>query len=224
MKSLVWYFLFLPVLVARNKVTAELSYTTNLRHGNPPLAQQFHRHVKSEGQGSDNDCSVELSRDGMSPAAVKRSFVAAKLSSLVYDLYNFPDAAGQPAYAGLFLGQIQRGVYYEAGIDAVYTIRIRNEYCVAAFRGTLDMNNFNRLDLESNFDVDPVEFQMTQEEEDSKKDSKKGSDAAMCDIHSGYYESYWNFEYRLSVEDFLQTCSEECPDCQVILTGHSQGG
>ena len=26
------------------------------------------------------------------------------------------------------------------------------------------------------------------------------------------------------MEDFLQNCIEECPECDVVLTGHSQGG
>jgi hypothetical protein len=192
------------------------TYNANLRHSNH-IKKQFHRSVKNKDEDEDsNDCSVELSRDGMSPADVKRSSVAAKLSYLAYKLDEFPEFDEEPAYVELFHGQDERGVFYESGIDAVYTTRIRNEFCVAVFRGT----ESNREDWESNFDLDAVEFEM----EDASGKDKNASADAVCDIRSGYHDSYSDFEYRSGVESFLQTCSEECPECDIVLTGHSQGG
>lgn len=212
---------------ARNRNTLSNIYEANLRQGNPPHQHQhqiqFHRRAKNDSEDEDdNDCSVELSRDGMSRADVKRSAVAATLSSLVYKLLKNPLAADDPRYVEVFRGQDRRGIFYESGIDAVYAARIRNEYCVAAFRGTYNRQDDPRKDWESNFDIEPVEFSM---EDVSEKEKKSDADAdSMCDMHSGYHNSYFNFEYRLSVEDFLQTCSEKCPECDVVLTGHSQGG
>jgi Lipase (class 3) len=45
-----------------------------------------------------------------------------------------------------------------------------------------------------------------------------------CEVHQGYYQAYHNFEYKQQVEEFLQRCQLNCPDCDVVLTGHSQGG
>jgi len=214
------------------------TYNTNLRHSNL-IEQQFHRRVKNKKKDKDeyedeiedeiedkdedeyedednDDCSIELTRDGMSPADVKRSSVAVKLSYLAYKLDEFPEFDEEPAYAELFYGQEERGVFYESGIDAVYTTRIRNEFCVAVFRGT----EHNRDDWDSNFEIDAVEFEM---ENASGKDKKASTDA-VCDVRSGYHDSYSNFKYRSGVESFLQTCREECPECDIVLTGHSQGG
>lgn len=187
------------------------SYDRNLRHKNH---HQFHRRMSNK-DGDNHDCSAELSRDGMSAKELQRSFVAAKFSSLVYDLHGFPEADEEPAYDGLFQGQDVRGSYYESGIDAVYTTRIRNEFCVVAFRGTSGNQDNMREDLESNLNVDPVEFETKE---------KKAKDDAGCDIHSGFYDAYFGFVYRTGVENFLETCSEECPECDLVLTGHSQGG
>jgi len=220
------------------------TYNTNLRHSNL-IEQQFQRRVKNKKKKKDkdeyedeiededeyedkdkeedeyedednDDCSIELTRDGMSPADVKRSSVAAKLSYLAYKLDEFPEFDEEPAYDELFYGQDERGVFYESGIDAVYTTRIRKEFCVAVFRGTEQ----NRDDWDSNFEIDAVEFEM---ENASEKDKKASTDA-VCDVRSGYHDSYSNFKYRSGVESFLQTCSEECPECDIVLTGHSQGG
>jgi hypothetical protein len=45
-----------------------------------------------------------------------------------------------------------------------------------------------------------------------------------CQVHRGYYQAYHNFEYKQQVEQFFQRCHSDCPDCEVIFTGHSQGG
>jgi Lipase (class 3) len=45
-----------------------------------------------------------------------------------------------------------------------------------------------------------------------------------CEVHEGYYQAYHNFEYKQQVEDFIYQCQTDCPDCDVVLTGHSQGG
>jgi len=45
-----------------------------------------------------------------------------------------------------------------------------------------------------------------------------------CHVHQGYYNAYQDFEYKLQIESFVQSCQTDCPQCQVVLTGHSQGG
>eukprot|EP00535_Pseudo-nitzschia_heimii_P010796 CAMPEP_0197196868 /NCGR_PEP_ID=MMETSP1423-20130617/32577_1 /TAXON_ID=476441 /ORGANISM="Pseudo-nitzschia heimii, Strain UNC1101" /LENGTH=346 /DNA_ID=CAMNT_0042650681 /DNA_START=326 /DNA_END=1363 /DNA_ORIENTATION=- len=154
----------------------------------------------------------------MSPTDLKRSSVAATLSYLVYKLDDDPLAAEAPAFAKVFDGQRERGMLYESGIDAAFTTRIRNEYCVVAFRGTA--SRYDMEDMKSNFDTDPVEFDPW----DSREKNETANENFVCEVHGGYSDSYTSFYYRSSVEDFLQTCTEECPECDVLLTGHSQGG
>ena len=77
-------------------------------------------------------------------------------------------------------------------------------------------------DMFSNLYIEPVVFNET-----NVVNSDEGSDDnedIMCDMHQGYHDAYVNFEYRSSVEDFLRNCKAECPDCDVVLAGHSQGG
>ena len=70
----------------------------------------------------------------------------------------------------------------------------------------------------SNFDIDPIEFR---------------SEDNNCNIHQGYYDAYYNFGYRPQIESFLDKCINECSTtnsnssddrCEVVLSGHSQGG
>jgi hypothetical protein len=158
-----------------------------------------------------DDCSTDLTQYGMSPDAVKRSSVAAKLSYLVYFDEN-PELGEEPDFLKEFYEQNKKDlVFLESGIDAVYTTQIRNEFCVAAFRGTTAGYD----DVVSNLDVDAAEFKMG---------NAAGNTNAVCDIHSGYQDSYFNFQHRSVVESFLLNCSESCPECDVVLTGHSQGG
>ena len=158
-----------------------------------------------------DDCSTDLTQYGMSPDAVKRSSVAAKLSYLVYFDEN-PELGEEPDFLKEFYEQNKKDlVFLESGIDAVSTTQIRNEFCVAAFRGTTAGYD----DLVSNLDFDGAEFKMG---------NAAGNTNAVCDIHSGYQDSYFNFEHRSVVESFLLNCSESCPECDVVLTGHSQGG
>jgi len=191
--------------------TATATGTTNkLRHRNG-----FRRRVK-ENNGEDGDCSAALPRNGMSPGDVKRSAMAARMSALVYDLGEDSAAGNEEAFSEM-LGadndndNYNYGMYYESGIDAVYTARIGNEYCTVAFRGTGDEQSF-RKDAMSNFSFDPVEF----DSDDT---------TANCDIHSGFHGAYFGFEHRsLGIEGFLESCQRDCPTCDVVLTGHSQGG
>ena len=164
------------------------------------------------------------------------------MSVLVYDLYKNPRAAEDDAYSDLFGDPFDNGPeattttfgnYYESGIDAVYTVRIRNDYCFVAFRGTTGKDDVAMDDMLSNFDVDPVWFDVEDdkdEEEEGARSKRKEEEyndenSRSCDIHNGFYDSYFNFEHRSSgVEDFIRNCSGECPGCDVVLTGHSQGG
>eukprot|EP00536_Pseudo-nitzschia_multiseries_P006861 jgi/Psemu1/16292/gm1.16292_g len=182
--------------------TTDKSGNNQLRHRN-----RLRRRIKEKD--NDGDCSAALPRDGMSPSDVKRSATAAKMSYLVYKLGEGTLAAEDEAISELLGGSY--GAYYESGIDAVYNARIGNDYCVVAFRGTFDQQEEWRKDAMSNFLVDPVEFH------------SEGS--ALCDIHGGFHASYFQFEHRSAgIVDFLETCRSDCPSCEVLLTGHSQGG
>ena len=84
---------------------------------------------------SSSCCSTAILELGGIPSKdVKRSAVAAILSELILDLHkddNDPNLADAYGY--------KDGIYYESGVDAVYTARVKNEYCVAVFRGTTFM-------------------------------------------------------------------------------------
>ena len=111
------------------------------------------------------------------------------------------------------------GIYLESGIDAVYLARIGDDYCAAAFRGTTDHPG----DWITNLYLGPVEFGAV-ETPNPVEDEDVVDSFAGCDVHRGYHEAYADFEYRESVEDFLRSCRSECPECETVLTGHSQGG
>lgn len=98
-----------------------------------------------------------------------------------------------------------------------------DDYCAAAFRGT---TKHQPADWFANVDFDPVVFDAKNGREDLDDEMEDGSTSTEteCDIHSGYHEAYAEFEYRYVVEEFLKSCRSECPDCETVLTGHSQGG
>jgi hypothetical protein len=102
-----------------------------------------------------------------------------------------------------------------AGVDAVLLTQYADsniKYCMAVFRGTQPelWKSGGRDDWVSNMDLREsiIQFQ-----------------GQTCHVHRGYHEAYVNFEYRDEIEDYLQNCQQTCQDeCDVILTGHSQGG
>ncbi|VEU37613.1 unnamed protein product [Pseudo-nitzschia multistriata] len=227
--------IFLSVLLATieaaaaTEATRDALATNHLRHGD-----RFHRRAE-ENRGSDRkhdldreperkheagtaadeavytdthtDCSAAPARDGMSPRGVRRSAIAAELSRLAYELGEDPLAAKD---SGLGF-ETAYGSYHSSGIDAVYSARIGSEYCAVAFRGTDSGGEDYRSDLLSNLSVGPVGY--------------GNEDSHSCEVHSGFHEAYYGFEHRSEgVEAFLETCLEGCPGCEVLLTGHSQGG
>jgi len=160
-----------------------------------------------------SDCSRELFENGMSRDAVKRSFVAAKLSALIYELLEDSTADKKATYNDVFGNGGERGesfVFPPDNVDAIYTAKINEDYCAVAFRGTVVTSTFE--DVLTNAFVSPAEFKM-------KHGAMKGE---VCDVHSGYETAYENL--KKETEKFLRDCTNECPNCEVLLTGHSQGG
>jgi len=115
------------------------------------------------------------------------------------------------------------GIYLESGTDAVYLARIGDDYCAAAFRGTM---NDQPGDWITNLYLGAVEFEAIAVSipADDDNDEDVVDAFAGCDVHRGYHEAYADFEHRERVEDFLRTCRWVCPECETVLTGHSQGG
>ena len=148
------------------------------------------------------DCSTSFYENGMPAVDVKRAYVAAELSAMIYYLSpENPDFDQSSVYDDIFGGPGGRGSFFENDIDGVYTAKIQSDYCMVVFRGT--EASFD--DWLSNSEIAPVVW------EDSD-----------CDIHNGWYEAY--LALQTEVETFLETCTQECPECDVVLTGHSQGG
>mmetsp|Transcript_16647 Transcript_16647/g.45778 ORF Transcript_16647/g.45778 Transcript_16647/m.45778 type:complete len:490 (-) Transcript_16647:212-1681(-) len=154
------------------------------------------------------DCTRQISDLGRIPSDdVKRSAVAAQLSLLVNVLYE--EAVGDGDNVNKTTTNTDTkisGFYYESEVDAVYVARVGDYYCAAAFRGTA---RFQPTDWWTNLKVEAVPLFPWEDN---------------CNVHQGYYEAYTEFKYRQPVEDFLRTCRIDCPTCEVLLTGHSQGG
>jgi len=176
----------------------------------PPLPLLFAkvpvRNEQSVGSKKDRFLKEERTSGFILPKDVSRAATAIRLSETVHDGHkkkkddddNNRDDLPQ---------NLTTGIYLESGIDAVYLARVGDDYCAAAFRGT---TSFQPGDWFTNLDIGPVELE--------------GDLFVGCDVHRGYYEAYADFEYREEVEDFLQSCRAECPECETVLTGHSQGG
>lgn len=150
------------------------------------------------------------------PKDVSRAVMAIRLAETVNDGYKKEKDDDDNRDD---IENLSTGIYLESGIDAVYLAQIGDDYCAAAFRGT---TNYQPGDWITNLYLGPVEIgtvTMTTTTEDEEDDLFMG-----CDVHRGYHEAYADFEYRERVEDFLQRCQSECPECETILTGHSQGG
>jgi hypothetical protein len=95
-------------------------------------------------------------------------------------------------------------------VDAVYLTNFDNRYCMVVFRGTesnLLQNSTVTEDWLSNIDMQAFAIPNSS-----------------CQVHQGYYKAHHNFEYKEQIEQFLQQCQLNCPNCEVVLTGHSQGG
>jgi len=171
--------------------------------------RRANENVGNNKGGGSSICTTAILERGIPPKDVKRSATAARISQLVRQLGDGGNnLATTEAYG------FANGSFYESGIDAVYTVRVDNEYCVAAFRGTMP---FMMEDWRSNVIVDPVEFSAAQP-------AAVVGGGGVCEAHRGYHDAYYAFEHRSSVEDFLDTCIADCPSCDLVLTGHSQGG
>jgi hypothetical protein len=226
---------------------SDLSTKNNLRHNNHDhrrtnedsnndTTANRRRRGQEESSSTTATCSTEISKRGMGHTDIKRSAIAARLSSLVYKLDEDPYyAASSSDYLIEYGFMNNQGSYYasESTVDAVYNVQINNEYCAVAFRGTsFDWNIGSWIqDLWSNLIVDPIEYNSSNDRNnyngtpgDESDSDSDGDDELFCDIHRGYYEAYFDFEYINEIENFLDSCHNDCPECDILLTGHSQGG
>lgn len=94
--------------------------------------------------------------------------------------------------------------FYTEGADAVLTARLY-KYCIAAYRGTKNSGDSVGRDWLQNLDTTPVTLE------------------GKCQAARGIYDAYM-FPYWETVENDMRTCMDSCSDCQLLLTGHSQGG
>lgn len=191
------------------------------------------RRLRTDGTDSTSrpNCSTEIKDRGMTYTDVKRSAIAARLSSLVYEFGEDPyvDTTSDKVPYGFMNNQ---GTYYESenSVDAVYTVQINNDYCAVAFRGTTlrnwdwDIGDWLQ-DLHSNILLCPIEYNSNNNENRTTDDGSNSGNGNgnwnFCDIHRGYYEAFVHIN---GVETFLDSCHNNCPECDILLTGHSQGG
>ncbi len=162
------------------------------------------------------------SRGHIFPRDVSRAHMAVRLSRVVFDTYK----DDSDIIASNYGFDPSNGIYLASGVDAVYLARVGNEYCVAAFRGTVV---YQPEDFLTNVDLDPIPFEMTMQQENETKNLNNTIDDTTlkvedCEVHQGYHDAYTEFEYREQVEEFLSDCRSECLECDTMLTGYSQGG
>jgi len=163
-------------------------------------------------------CSTRLLEEGIPPRDVQRSAVAAKLSHLVYDVNELRGDTNKISSLMESHG-FSNSTYFEKGIDAILATKHEDGYCMLGFRGT---TKFQVLDWLSNLDASPVEYNGG--DNNNNNNNLDNTTPTGCDLHSGYYESYVNFGFKSEVEEYLEDCTRDCPTCDVVLTGHSQGG
>jgi hypothetical protein len=228
---------------ASDNTTTTTTTTTNENNSNN---NYINRNSKSKSNSI--SCSSKIIKEGIPSADVKRSAIAARLNQLLYNLEGTTtssdsddeDDNGNNPYLELESYGFYSGTYYESGIDAAYTIHIKNnnededndddnnntQYCFVSYRGTSETS---MKDWFSNLDTDPIEFSNSEDGDDNNNDNHNN-----CDMHKGYYDAY-NFEYRQQIESFLDKCINECSrssssddspnnSCEVVLSGQSQGG
>jgi predicted lipase len=137
----------------------------------------------------------------MSIEEVTRASIAAQYSELIYEM----DKADNIGNTGNDSSSAS-GIFLESGVDAVYMTQYEDKYCMVVFRGTEPLSIEDWI---TNIDLDAVNL---------------FNDSTTCQVHKGYYNAYYEFEYRDQIEEFLQSCQIECLECDTLLTGHSQGG
>jgi hypothetical protein len=98
---------------------------------------------------------------------------------------------------------------YEDEPDVALTVQ-EGDVCFGVFRGTTTsladwMQNINLLTSE----VCPSNV------------TRLGG---CCLARAGFVEAYFQTSYFLDFEADMRLCKEQCPGCEVVLTGHSQGG
>eukprot|EP00535_Pseudo-nitzschia_heimii_P005774 CAMPEP_0197173466 /NCGR_PEP_ID=MMETSP1423-20130617/387_1 /TAXON_ID=476441 /ORGANISM="Pseudo-nitzschia heimii, Strain UNC1101" /LENGTH=491 /DNA_ID=CAMNT_0042622287 /DNA_START=148 /DNA_END=1623 /DNA_ORIENTATION=- len=157
----------------------------------------------------ESTCDAAFFENGIPADDRRRSYVAAELCDMIYYGEDSDDFDQDPMYDGVFggPGPDNRGMYYESGVDAVYLARIQDDYCAVVYRGTVADSLEGWL---SNVAVAPTPFRLTPDDDNQ------------CEVHSGFHDAYLTLQAE--VEDFLSTCTSECPGCEVVITGHSQGG
>ena len=166
-------------------------------------------------------CSLEI---GLPPRDVHRSAAAATLSRLVYEMGDEPVLTEEHT-ALLQSNGFSAPKHFVTRLDRGLGARHGNDYCMMAFRGTVMLQP---KDVLSNLDMKLIEFTSIAQDyyddyDDNDDDLFNINGTAMsCDLHQGYYDAYIKFKDEM--EDYLDTCVSECPECDVVLTGHSQGG
>ena len=217
----VYIFLHLTFVVAVTIASPSDTANDVTSQSNDRLHQRRTNEVVGSNKGGGSSCTTAILERGIPPKDVKRSATAARLSQLVRQLGDGGNNNGADPNPAAEAYGFANGSFYESGIDAVYTVRVDNEYCVAAFRGTM---LFMMEDWQTNIIVDPVEFSAAQPAVVVNSEDHSSKNGEVCETHRGYHDAYWAFEHRSSVEDFLDTCVADCPSCDLVLTGHSQGG
>jgi len=113
------------------------------------------------------------------------------------------------------------GICLKSGTDAVYLARVGDSYCAASFMGT---QSFQATDWWTNIELDPVVFGSSKTNNNNNESSSSSRTDKSCDVHGGYHDAYASFDHRDTVERFLKDCRAACETCEIVLTGHSQGG
>lgn len=100
---------------------------------------------------------------------------------------------------------ISGGLVFIDEPDAAIFVQEDN-YCFGIFRGTTP----NIADWIQN--LDPFTGQVC------------STEGQCCKTRRGFQRAYNLPDYKDDLEENLRSCKANCPDCEVVLAGHSQGG
>jgi len=99
---------------------------------------------------------------------------------------------------------VEGGIVYIDEPDAAIFLH-QDHYCFGIFRGTTpDIADWMQS-------LDPFFGEVC---------STKGE---CCKTRRGFQQAYDLPDFKYDLEDNLRSCKSNCPDCEVVLSGHSQG-
>ncbi|GKY96582.1 hypothetical protein MPSEU_000617800 [Mayamaea pseudoterrestris] len=127
--------------------------------------------------------------------------LASQVSAVTYSTTAAKDFAARNPVAG----SSRSGLYVNEP-DVAVAARV-GDTCIMAFRGTST----------------DVSLPTWQQDYDTNLQQDQVSLLGKCTVTEGIYNAY-NAMFRTDLENDVKRCMSSCPNCKLLITGHSQGG